>query len=151
MSTRGLKKWALLLTFWVALQFGKARADNQTVSGNLTVTGSTTLQGNTTIQSTLNVGGNTLGLGSRTDTATVPGWAEVYIDGTTSTTAFGATRGTNIWTWQQNSVATTPQLQMTLDNNANLTLYDQSSPQNVSVYLSPTGTSTFASPVYFYG
>ena len=121
MSTRGLKKWALLLTFWAALQLARVKGDPLTVSGNLTVTGTTTLQASASIQGNVDIQGNTLSLGTRTDTSMTPGWAEVYIDGTTSTTAFGATRAANIWTWQQNSTASTAQLQMTLDNNNNLT------------------------------
>jgi hypothetical protein len=45
MSTRGLKKMALLLTFFVALQSHSLRAQNQTVNGNLKVTGTAQIYG----------------------------------------------------------------------------------------------------------
>jgi len=130
MSIRGLKKWALLLTFWVALQTRYLRAD-ETVTGNLTVTGTTDTQG------------NTLALGTRTDTST-EGAQLLYTDGATSTLEFDASRGANIWKWQQNG-GTALQLQMSLNlsNNNELVLYNQASTPVAKITLNPLGTSTF--------
>jgi hypothetical protein len=133
MSTRTLKKLALLLTFWVALHMQRARATDATY-GNLTVTGTTTLEG------TVDVQGNTVTEGTRTDNSQ-PGWGTIYTDGTTSILEFDASRSANIWKWQQNAGATL-QLQMTLDNNNALKLYNSSGTTEIT--LSPTGTSSFA-------
>ena len=144
MCTKSLKKWALLLTFWVALQLSPLRAQTiitgNEVSGNLTVTGTTDLQ------STLDIQGVSLTLGTNSST-TNPGAGMFYTDGTTSTLEFDATRSANIWKWQQNGGAAL-QLQMKLDNNNTLTLWDQSSPtQNANIVLNPLGSSTFANSV----
>src|SRR5580658_6781880 len=105
MSIKGLRKAALLLTFWVALQGRCLRAD-QTVEGNLTVTGSNVYMGEQ---------------GSSTNT---PGWGTLYVDGTNSEVYFQGTRNGNTWQWEQ---ADGTIVQMTLGNNNALTLYNQAS------------------------
>jgi len=111
------------------------QAQNQTVSGTLTVTGDTDLQG------------GTLTFGTRTDNSQ-PGALTLYTDGTTSTLEFDASRSANIWKWQQNGNATL-QLQMTLDNNNKLTLYNSSGA--AAITLDPNGTSTIAGSTTFNG
>lgn len=140
MSIRGLKKWALLLTFWVALQGKLLRAT--TITGD-TVTGNFTATGNADVQ------GNTFSFGTRTDNSN-PGWLTFYTDGTTSSLEFDASRSANIWKWQQNGGATL-KLQMTLDNNNALTLFDQASTPVAKITLNPLGTSTFANSVTLNG
>jgi len=141
MSIRGLKKWALLLTFWVALQTRYLKADDQTI-GNLTVTGTANLNGSLTVAGTTDLQGDTLTIGTLSNDPNY-GVLTLYTDnGTISSLEFDATRAAHVWKWQQNGGAT---LQMTLDNNNKLTLYDQSSPTpNANIVLNPLGTSTFA-------
>src|SRR5580658_8914099 len=140
MSTRGLKKMALLLTFFVALQSHSLRAQNQTVNGNLRVTGTTQIYGDALYGGTIVGSTNELG------------WADLYTDGTNSNPSymeFMAGRPGNIWEWQQNGYGTA-QTQMTLDNNGNLVLYN---PSSGTITLSPlsTGTSTFSGSVIIDG
>lgn len=71
-----------------------------------------------------------------------PGFATLYTDGTTSVLEFDASRAANIWRWQQNAGATL-QLQMALDNNNTLTLYNQAASPTANITLNPLGTSTF--------
>ncbi len=144
MSIRGLRRWSLLLTFWVALHARHLQAQvisGNTVDGNFTVTGTTTLQNNIDIQ------GNTISAGTRTDNSN-PGWGTIYTDGTTSSLEFDASRSANVWKWQQNAGATL-QLQMTLDDSSTLKLYNSSGAAEIA--LTPTGTSYFYTPVEFYG
>jgi len=138
MCTKGLKKWALLLTFWVALELSPLKADDQTINGDLTVTGTSDIQG------------NALALGTRSDNS-YPGLLNLYTDGTTSTPSvleFDANRSSNVWKWQQNGGAVL-QLQMSLNSNSHneLVLYDQSTTPNANIILNPIGTSTFANSV----
>jgi len=128
MSICGLKKWALLLTFWVALQTRWARATDLT-GDNLTLTG------------TADIAGTTISLG--TGASSYPGWQVVYTDGTTSHVDFMGTRSANIWRWWQNGSGTS-QLQLTLDNNNKLIIFDQSSTPVPKITLDPMGVSTFA-------
>ena len=138
MSIRGLKKWALLLTFWLALQTRYLRADDLNVSGNLSVTGTSDLWG------------NDLYFGTHSGTPNTSGLTVVFSDGTTTTVSLNATSSANIWKWQQNAGATL-QVQMTLDNNNTLTLFDQSSTPVAKITLNPLGTSTFANSVTLNG
>lgn len=123
MGIRGLKKWALLLTFWVALQNRWVRAADLN-GDNLTLTGTT-----------ISIG---------TSTGTLPGLQETYttVDGTTSQVDFMATHDANIWRWWQKA-AGTAQLQLTLDSSGSLTVYDPST-STAKIVLNPQGTSTFA-------
>jgi hypothetical protein len=141
MSIRGLKKMALLLTFWVALQ-GRCLKAQTTDPGPLTVTGTGTT-GNVDIY------GDTLSAGSIIGTSNSPGWAVVYIDGTNSTVVFDAARSGNTWKWQQNEAGF--QEQMSLSNTNVLTLYSPGSSPTPEITLSPTGTSIFTGPVTFSG
>ncbi len=136
MNIRKSKKWALLPVFWVALQTQCLQAD-QTITGSLTVTGVGDIQG------------NTLSLGTRTDNLDA-GWWAGFIDGSSSVVEFDANRSANIWKWQQNGGAT-PQLQMSLDNNNVLVLYDHSSTPVSKVTLNPLGTSTFSNSITLNG
>lgn len=137
MHTQTLRKLYLALLVWIALRSAPLRAGDQTVSGNLTVTG------------TADVQGNTMGLGTRVDTS-AEGWVVNYTDGTTSFVDLEANRSANIWRWWQNGGATLG-LQMTLDNNNKLVLYDQSSTPNAKITLNPLGTSTLANSVTING
>src|SRR5580658_4052875 len=140
MSTRGLKKMALLLTFFVALQSHSLRAQNQTVNGNLKVTGTEQIYGDALYGGTITSSTNELG------------WADLYTDGTNSNPSymeFMAGRSSIIWEWQQNGYGTA-QTQMTLDNSGNLVLYNPST-GGTEITLSPTGTSTFSGTVTFSG
>ena len=135
MGIRGLRKWALLLTFWVALQTRWLHA--QVISGN-------TVDGDLTVTGTTDINGATLQLGSWTSGGTTyPGFYLGYSDGTTSASEFDAMRGANIWRWQQNGYATL-QLQMTLDNSDILTIYNTSGTAGIALTPSSTGTSTIA-------
>ena len=137
MSTRGLRKWALLLTFWLALHSKPLRATDQTVSGDLTVTGTSDFQG------------DSLTFGMRSDTSD-PGIEMVYTDGSTSILEFNASRSANIWKWQQNGGSALT-LQMSLDENNALRLYDQSSTPEPRITLDPLGTSTFENSIVING
>lgn len=131
MSIRGLKKWALLLTFWVALQSRCLKATDitgDTVTTDLTVEGSTISSG---------IDGS------------YPGWLAFYTDGSTSVVEFDARHSGNIWKWQQNGGGTSLQVQMKLDSGNVLTLYNSSGTANVT--LSPTGTSIFTGSVTLNG
>lgn len=134
MCTKALKKWALLLTFWVALHARHLQA--QTISGN-------TVDGNLTVTGTSDFQGNSLTLGTRTDDSN-PGAMALYTDGTTSTLEFDSSRSANIWKWQQNG-GTTLQLQMSLNlsNQNELVLYNQASTPVAKIILNPLGASTF--------
>jgi hypothetical protein len=134
MYTKGLRKWALLLTFWVAMQF--SRVHGQTSDpGPLTITGNAENPGDAYLE------GNTLTLGG-TDSS--PG-LEIFFDSTHQALQFN-TYQANIWAWQMvNSGSTSLQLQMTLDANNKLSLYNSSGSANV--VLSPAGTSTFSNSI----
>ena len=108
-----------------------ALAIDQTVIGNLSVTGDTDL------------GGNTLSVGTRTDSSTTPGLNLLYGDATTPTIYFNATRSGASWLWQSNS--STPQLKLSGTNQ--LLLYDQATTPAVKITLDPVGTSTFTNSV----
>jgi len=124
---------ALWLTFGVALQGKWAQAD-QTITGNLTVTGLADVQG------------NTLSMGTRTDNSN-PGWITVYTDGAASAMEFDASRGANIWKWQENG-GTSLKVQMTLDSSSVLSLYESG---GAKIVLSPSGMSSFLHSVTFSG
>jgi len=126
MSIRGLKKWALLLTFWLALQSRLLRATDLT-GNNLTLTG------------TADIAGNTLSLG--TGAGSYPGWLGVYTDGSTSYVDLQGTRNANNWRWWQKASGTA-ELQMTLGSDHKLVLYDQSSTPVAMITLDPMGAST---------
>jgi len=137
MCTKSLKKWALLLTFWAAVQLSPLRATDATFD-SLTVTQSADIQC------------DALTLGAHYDNTSIAGvqlsYAETPANGTTSSTLeFNASRSANTWLWQQTPTgSTTLQKQMTLDNTNTLTLWDQSSPtQNANIVLNPQGPSTF--------
>jgi len=136
LSSRGLKKWALVLTYGVVLQSQSLRAD-QTISDNLIVTGTTDIQG------------SSLSLGTRSDNSN-PGWLSLYTDGATSVVEFDASRSANVWKWQQNG-GSSLQEQMSLDNNNNLVIYSSGSSPTAEITLNPTGTSTFANSVTLNG
>ena len=129
MCTKALRKWALLLTFWVAVQFSRLHAD-QTVNGNLNVTGNSDLEG------------GTLTFGTRGDNSN-PGAGVLYTDGASSSLEFDASRAANLWKWQQNGGATL-QLQMSLSSSNALVLYDQSATPVAKITLNPLGASTFS-------
>jgi len=138
MSIRGLKKWALLLTFWVALQGRCLKATpitGDTVSGDFTATGNADIQG------------NTISLGTNGSYA---GWQALYGDATSSTVEFDASHATNTWKWQQNG-ASSLQIQMKLDNNNNLVIYSTGSSPTAKITLNPGGTSTFTGSVTLNG
>ena len=114
------------------------QASDLTVSGNLTVTG------------TGEIDGNTLKLGTRTDTGSYPGWLTGYTDGTTSSVEFDATRSANVWKWQQNG-STSLKLQMSLSDANALVIFDQSSTPVAKITLNPLGGSTFENSVALNG
>lgn len=140
MSIRTLKRWALLLTFWVAMQSKVLRATpitGDTVSGNFTATGTADIQG------------VTLSLGMRSDNSN-PGWAATYTDGSNAYVDFLLSRSSGTWRWSQNA-GSSSKLQLTLDNNNKLILFDQSSTPVAKITLNPLGTSTFAGSVTLSG
>ena len=106
---------------------------DQTVTGNLSVEGDTDLQG------------NTLSLGTRSDSSTTPGLNLLYGDATAPTIYFSATRGGANWLWQSNTNKS--QLKLTTTNQ--LQLFDQAATPAVKITLNPNGTSSFAGPVIF--
>jgi len=138
MSIRGLKKWALLLTFWLALQTRCLKATD--ITGD-TVTTDLTVEGNATIQ------GDTISLG--TD-GSYPGWLAFYTDGSTSVVEFDARHSGNIWKWQQNG-GTSLQEQMSLDNSNNLVIYSAGASPTAKITLNPGGTSTITGSVTING
>src|ERR1700722_8752981 len=121
MSIRGLKRLALLLTFWVALQVRCLKAD-QTITGNLTVTG------------TADIYGDSLTAGSLVGTSNTPAWGIGYTDGTNSFLVFNAARPGNTWKWQQNA-GTSAQVQMSLSNSNVVTLYSPGSSPTAEIHL----------------
>jgi len=144
MSTCGLKKMALLLTFWVALQSQALRAQSPPyITGNI-VSGT-----NLIVTSNTDIYGNTLSMGSQAGTSNTPGWETVYIDGTNSAVYFQAARPGNEWYWQQNG-NTSLQPQMTLDSSGNLVLYSNGT-NEITLTPAVTGTSTFSSSVIIDG
>lgn len=134
--------WLFALA-WVAMPLS-INAQNQTVNGTLTVTGTATLEDN------LDIYGDVLSLGTRTDVSTDPGWLATYTDGITSVIDLTATRSANIWKWQQDGSNTT-KVQMSLSAGNELVLYDQSTPPEAKITLNPTGASIFAASVSFLG
>jgi len=133
--------FSALLCLFVPLAL---QAQDQTVSGKLTVTGVAEIHDNVDIY------GDILSLGTRTDLSTDPGWLTIYTDGTTSSVEFTATRAANLWKWQQDE-SNAVKVQMSLSEVNDLVLYDQSSPPVAKITLSPTGTSVFATSVTFEG
>jgi hypothetical protein len=105
---------------------------DQTVNGNLLITGD------------IDVAGNTLSFGTRTDGSTAPGLELFYSDGGISTLCFNATQLSANWVWQRSGV---PQLKLDSDNK--LQLFDQSIVPVVKISLDPSGSSSFAGPVQF--
>jgi len=126
MSIRRLKEWVLLLIFGIGLHTQWARATDLT-GDNLTLTG------------TADIAGGTISLG--TGASSYPGWQAAYTDGTTSHVDLQATRDANIWRWWQKA-SSTAELQMTLDGDHKLILYDQSSTPVAMITLDPMGAST---------
>jgi hypothetical protein len=112
-----------------------ALADDQTVTGNLSVTGDADIRG------------NTLSVGTRTDSITTPGVNLLYSDGTAPSIYFTATRSGANWLWQSNTSA--PQLRLSGSNK--LLLYDQATTPTAKITLDPIGTSTFAQSVTLNG
>ncbi|MBW8780722.1 MAG: hypothetical protein JF599_02375 [Verrucomicrobia bacterium] len=105
---------------------------DQEVSGNLFIAGD------------IEVDGNALSFGTRTDGSTAPGLALLYSDGVTSTLCFNATHLSTNWVWQRSGM---PQLKLDSDNK--LQLFDQSIVPVVKISLDPSGSSSFAEPVQF--
>jgi len=132
MCTKSLKKWALLLTFWVALELSPLRA--QTITGNV-------ISGDLTVTGTADIQGDSLSFGTRSDNSEA-GVVTLYTDGTTSSLEFDASRAAHVWKWQQNGGTLPLQMQMKLDNTNTLTLYNSSGTAEIT--LSPTATSTFS-------
>ena len=141
MSTHGLRKWALLLTFGQILHTQPLRATDQTVDGDLTVIGSADIQG------------NSLTFG-RESVYYYPGMEIFFTDATLSTPSsveFNAGLNANTWKWQHDA-STSLTLQMTLDQNNVLKLYDGTlSEPSALITLNPFGTSTFENSVVING
>jgi len=135
MCTKSLKKYALLLTFWVALELSPLRA--QTITGNV-------ISGDLTVTGTADIQGDSLTLGTRSDNSDF-GVQTLYTEATISSLEFDASRAAHVWKWQQNGGTLPLQLQMKLDNTNTLTLYNSSGTAGIT--LSPTATSTFANSV----
>ena len=135
MCTKALRKWALLLTFWVAIQLSPVRAGDQTVSGNLTVTGTTDLQG------------TTLTLGTRSDNlATGCGRSSIPM-GTTATLlssmpAANTTTGCGSRTGARRSLALSNVIEQRECSYALTTIRSQR--LLAAITLNPSGTSTFS-------
>ena len=124
----------LVLALWIG-SLGFSSAADQTINGNFTVEGDSDFQG------------NTLSVGTRADSTTTPGINWIYSDGPIPSVFFNATRGAANWHWQDEA----GNIQLKLDKNNRLTLYDQSVPQIARVLLDPSGTSSFLGPVLFSG
>jgi hypothetical protein len=142
--TYGLKRMALLLTFWVAVQSQALRAQSPPyITGNI-VSGT-----NLIVTSNTDIYGDTLSMGSQVGTSNTPGWETLYVDGTNSAIYFQAARSGNKWYWQQNG-NTSLKTQMTLDSSGNLVLYSNGT-NEITLSPAPTGTSTFSGSVIING
>jgi len=155
MSKKALKKWALLLILFIAMEASRLNA--QSLTGNsLTVNGNSSLNGNVAIQDDLFVSGS-FTLGEITSTS-YPGLVMSYTNPAGSNPAvitFQADEASNDWLWEAMNYSNgLTYKQMLLDSNNGLSLYPYSSSATQSgVYLTPNsgGVSTFASSVTISG
>jgi len=123
---------ALLATGW------NLSAQDLSVNGDLDVAG------------TVDIKGESIGLGTRSDTSTEPGISVGYVDGTVSSLEFRSGRETHEWKWLLKSgSAFSPQMVLGADNT--LVIYDQASTPAVGITLNPAGVSTFEQSVLVNG
>jgi hypothetical protein len=112
-----------------------AFAADETVTGNLAVEGD------------LDIEGDSLSLGMRSDSSTMPGINLLYIDALEPSIYFTATRANASWVWQVDGEKS----QMVLGGGNKLQLFDQSSTPLAKITLDPMGVSYYQNSVVING
>jgi hypothetical protein len=115
------------------------------VDGNLSVTQNAEVDGSLSVGGSADIGGDTLSIGTRSDSAVIPGLSLLYGDASAPTIYFSSTRNDASWLWRENGTKT----QMKLGADNKFQLFDQAATPVAKITLDPLGTSIFSTPVTF--